>query len=99
MAHSISTTAFPHDCPDTCSILAMVEDGRVTACDDPAHAFTPGFLCHEVRRCPARISSPLCVLRALRRVAKKGEGRFARISCDAALAEIAEVGRAEARQS
>jgi hypothetical protein len=30
MAHSTHKTVCPHDCPDTCSILATVEDGRVT---------------------------------------------------------------------
>lgn len=100
MAHSISTTAFPHDCPDACSIPAMVEGGRVTACDgDLAYPFTQGFVCHKVRRYPARICSPLCVVHPLRRVGKKGDGRFAGIFWGAALAEIAEVGRAETRRS
>jgi anaerobic selenocysteine-containing dehydrogenase len=45
----IRKTVCPHDCPDTCSILASVEDGRVTACDgDPAHLFTRGELCRNV---------------------------------------------------
>lgn len=30
MARSTHQTVCPHDCPDTCSILATVEDGRVT---------------------------------------------------------------------
>ena len=77
MTHSTHKTVCPHDCPDTCSILATVEDGRVTACDgDPAHPFTQGFLCHKVHRYPERIYSPLRVLHPLRRVGKKGDGRF-----------------------
>ena len=45
----IRKTVCPHDCPDTCSILASVEDGRVTACEgDPARRFIPGRLCHSV---------------------------------------------------
>jgi anaerobic selenocysteine-containing dehydrogenase len=91
MAYSIHKTVCPHDCPDTCSILATVEDGRVTACaGDPEHPFTQGFLCHKVRRYPERIYSPLRVLHPLRRAGKKGEGRFVRISWDEALAEIAD---------
>jgi anaerobic selenocysteine-containing dehydrogenase len=91
MAHSLHKTVCPHDCPDTCSILATVEDGRVTACEgDPAHPFTQGFLCHKVHRYPERIYSPLRVLHPLRRVGKKGEGRFVRISWDEALSEIAD---------
>jgi len=91
MTHSTHKTVCPHDCPDTCSILATVEDGRVTACDgDPAHPFTQGFLCHKVHRYPERIYSPLRVLHPLRRVGKKGDGRFIRISWDDALTEVAE---------
>lgn len=99
MAHSTRKTVCPHDCPDMCGILATVEDGRVTACDgDPAHPFTQGFLCHKVRRYPERIYSPLRVLHPQRRVGKKGDGRLAGVSWDAALAETAEVERAEARR-
>lgn len=87
----IRKTVCPHDCPDTCSILATVEDGRVTACEgDPDHPFTRGGLCHKVNRYAERVYSPLRVLHPMRRVGKKGEGTFARISWDEALQEVAE---------
>ncbi len=87
----IRKTVCPHDCPDTCSILATVEDGQVTRCDgDPAHPFTQGGLCHKVHRYAERIYSPLRVLHPMRRVGAKGEGRFARISWDEALHEVAD---------
>ncbi|MEZ4310299.1 MAG: molybdopterin-dependent oxidoreductase [Polyangiaceae bacterium] len=36
------------DCPDACSIVATVEDGRVTRlAGDPDHPITQGFLCHR----------------------------------------------------
>ena len=90
MAGSIHKTVCPHDCPDTCSISATVEEGRVTACDgDPDHPFTQGFLCHKVHRYPERIYSPDRILHPLRRVGKKGEGRFVRITWDEALDEVA----------
>ena len=89
MAGLIRKTVCPHDCPDTCSILATVEDGRVISCDgDPDHPFTRGGLCHKVHRYAERIYSPLRVLFPMRRVGRKGEGRFARISWDEALAEV-----------
>jgi anaerobic selenocysteine-containing dehydrogenase len=91
MAEIIRKTVCPHDCPDTCSILATVEDGRVTNCDgDPDHPFTQGGLCHKVHRYAERIYSPLRVLFPMRRVGRKGEGKFARISWDEALAEVAD---------
>ena len=85
----IHKTVCPHDCPDTCSILATVEDGRVTRCEgDPDHPFTLGGLCHKVNRYAERIYSRVRVLHPMRRVGKKGEGRFARVSWDEALQEI-----------
>ena len=83
-------TACALDCPDTCSILATVEDGRVTRLQgDPAHPLTRGFLCHKVANYQRRLYSPLRILHPLRRVGEKGEGKFARISWDEALDEIA----------
>ena len=83
-------TACPLDCPDTCSILATVEDGRVTRLDgDPDHPFTRGFLCHKVAHYDRRLYSPLRMLYPARRVGAKGEGKFARITWDEALDEIA----------
>jgi anaerobic selenocysteine-containing dehydrogenase len=91
MARFIRKTVCPHDCPDTCSILATVEDGRVTHCDgDTDHPFTQGGLCHKVHRYAERIYSPLRVLTPVRRVGRKGEGTFAPISWDEALAEVAD---------
>lgn len=90
MAGSIHKTVCPHDCPDTCSISATVEEGRVIACDgDADHPFTQGFLCHKVRRYPERIYSPDRILYPLRRIGQKGEGRFVRITWDEALDEVA----------
>jgi anaerobic selenocysteine-containing dehydrogenase len=83
-------TTCPLDCPDTCSILVTVEDGRVTRLEgDPAHPLTRGFLCHKVANYHRRVYSPLRVLHPMRRTGAKGEGRFARITWDEALDEIA----------
>ena len=99
MAVEIRKTVCPHDCPDTCSILATVEDGRVTNCDgDPDHPFTQGGLCHKVHRYAERVYSPLRILHPMRRVGRKGEGRFARISWDEALAEVADRLKASASE-
>jgi anaerobic selenocysteine-containing dehydrogenase len=83
-------TTCPLDCPDACSILATVEDGRVVRLQgDPDHPFTRGFLCHKVVNYDRRLYSPLRVTYPLRRVGAKGEGRFAQITWDEALSEIA----------
>ena len=41
-------TTSNRDCPDACSMIATVEDGRVTRLrGDPDHPITQGFLCHR----------------------------------------------------
>jgi len=84
----------PHDCPDTCVATVTVEDGRAVAIGgDPGHRFTRGFLCGKVNRYLERVYSPDRVLHPMRRVGRKGEGRFERISWDEALERIAEALR------
>jgi anaerobic selenocysteine-containing dehydrogenase len=85
----------PHDCPDTCVMTVDVEDGRaVSIGGDPEHRFTQGFLCAKVNHYLERVYSPDRLLFPLKRLGKKGEGRFARISWDEALDLIAERFRA-----
>lgn len=89
METAVVRTVCPHDCPDACSILATVEDGRVVQVEgDPEHPFTRGFLCGKVLRYPERIHSNERLLTPLRRIGAKGEGQFTVISWDDALTEI-----------
>lgn len=82
--------ACPHDCPDTCALRITVEDGRVTKVQgDPEHPPTHGALCTKVSRYAERSYHPERVLQPLRRVGRKGEGRFEPVSWDAALDEVA----------
>ena len=78
-----------HDCPDMCSLLAHVEDGRVIRIEgDPDQPFTAGFACAKVNRDAELVHSPDRITTPLRRVGAKGEGRFTPITWDAALDEI-----------
>lgn len=89
MTETTVVGACPHDCPDTCSMLITVEDGRATAVrGNPDHPFTRGGLCVKVNNYQDRVYSPDRVLHPLRRSGPKGSGRFARISWDEALDEI-----------
>lgn len=82
--------ACPHDCPDTCAILTTVEDGRAVRIQgDPDHPFTQGFLCAKVNRYLERTYHKDRLTHPLRRVGRKGEGTFERVSWDEALADIA----------
>ena len=82
--------ACPHDCPDTCALLTTVENGRAIAIRGaPDHPATDGVLCTKVARYLERTYSDQRVLYPMRRVGRKGEGRFTRISWEEALATIA----------
>jgi anaerobic selenocysteine-containing dehydrogenase len=80
----------PHDCPDTCALLITVEDGVATEVKgDPDHPTTAGVLCTKVARYAERTYHPERLLHPMRRVGKKGEGQFERISWDEAIDTIA----------
>ena len=86
----VARTACPHDCPDTCAMLVTVEDGVATRIQgDPTMPFTDGTLCTKVAHYLERTYSPERLRYPLRRVGRKGEGRFARVSWDEALDAIA----------
>ena len=83
--------ACPHDCPDTCSTLVTVQDGRATRiAGDPDHPFTSGFLCAKVNRYLERTYHRDRLLFPLKRVGRKGTGDFVRVSWDEAIDEIGE---------
>ena len=82
--------ACPHDCPDTCALEVHVKNGvalKVTG--SAAHAPTAGVLCTKVARYTERTYHPDRLLHPLRRIGRKGEGRFERITWDEALETVA----------
>ncbi len=82
--------ACPHDCPDTCALVTTVRDGvAVKVQGNPRHPMTDGVLCAKVSRYAERTHHPDRVLTPLRRVGRKGEGRFEPVSWDEALDDIA----------
>jgi anaerobic selenocysteine-containing dehydrogenase len=89
-----------HDCPDTCAWTVDVRDGTAVALSgDPAHPFTRGTLCAKVNHYLERVYHPDRVLHPLKRVGAKGEGRFERVSWEAALSDIASRWQAIAAES
>ncbi len=82
--------ACPHDCPDTCAMLVTVTDGRATEVrGDPDHPNTAGVLCTKVSRYVERTYHPERLLYPMKRIGRKGEGKFAQISWDEALTTVA----------
>ncbi len=91
--------ACPHDCPDTCALEVHVKDGvAIKVMGAAAHAPTAGVLCTKVARYTERTYHPDRLLHPMRRIGKKGEGRFERISWETAIAAVAERLKATAAE-
>ena len=78
------------DCPDSCSWQVTVENNKVTDFKAPAeHPFTAGKLCDKMANYPTDVTySPKRLLKPLKRIGKKGEGKFEEITWEKAIAEI-----------
>jgi anaerobic selenocysteine-containing dehydrogenase len=91
---TVVKAACPHDCPDTCAMEVTVEEraGKrvaIKVAGAAAHGPTAGVLCTKVSRYLERSYHPERVLHPMRRVGRKGDGRFERASWDEAIADIA----------
>jgi anaerobic selenocysteine-containing dehydrogenase len=85
----------PHDCPDTCSMVFEVEDGKLTGVrGNPDHPMTRGGLCVKLKDYEKRHYHPDRLLYPMRRTGPKGSKQFERISWDEALNEIADKWKA-----
>jgi anaerobic selenocysteine-containing dehydrogenase len=86
----IGFSACPHDCPSTCALEVELLDertiGRVRGAK--SHSYTQGVICEKVARYAERIHHPDRLLYPLKRIGKKGEGKFERVSWDTALDKI-----------
>ena len=99
MTKTLARSTCALDCPDACSLLVTLEDGRATSLrGNPDHAITRGFLCAKVTRYLERQYHPERLLYPMRRSGPKGSSQFERISWDAALDEIAARLQAVARE-
>lgn len=79
----------PHDCPDTCSMIFNVENGKLQSVrGNPDHPMTKGGLCVKLKDYEKRHYHPDRLLYPMRRTGPKGSKQFERISWDEALDEI-----------
>lgn len=78
-------------CDIKCSVLADVEDNQILRIRrDPDHVITPHSLCNKGAAYPDQLYHKDSLLYPLKSVGKRGEGKWARVSWDEAMDEIAE---------
>lgn len=85
-------TTCPRDCYDACGISVVRKDGAIfKVMGDPDHAVARGGLCGKcaIAYNGAWLDPNLRLGQPLRRIGKKGEGRFEPVSWDDALQDIA----------
>jgi anaerobic selenocysteine-containing dehydrogenase len=83
-AQEIRRSVCARDCPDVCSMIAEVVDGKVVrVTGDPDHPITRGFLCARFQHYEELINHPDRLLYPLARERKTDE--FERVSWDEAL--------------
>ena len=88
--HTVKT-ACPLDCPDSCSMTATIEDGRLSKLDgNDDHPVTRGFICAKVRHFANRVYSADRLMRPGIRTGPKGAGQFRFVAWDEALEHIAQ---------
>ena len=81
--------ACPHDCPDTCAMIYEVEDEKlVSVKGNKDHPMTRGTLCVKVKDYEKRHYHPDRLLYPHKRIGKKGEKKFERISWEEAINTI-----------
>lgn len=80
-------TVCPLDCPDTCSLTAIVEDGKVIKVKgSKANPLTQGVVCGKVSKYyPDFVHGKHRLTTPLRRTGKKGSGEYQSISWDEAI--------------
>lgn len=78
-------------CDIKCSVLADVEDNKILRIRrDPNHPITPQSLCNKGAAFPDQLYHKDRILYPLKSVGKRGEGKWARVSWDEAMDEIAD---------
>lgn len=86
--------ACSHDCGGRCRLVAHVENGRVvriTTDESPDGPDSPQLrACLRGRSLASRLNDPRRLLYPMRRVGRRGEGRFERVSWDEAIALLSD---------
>ncbi len=82
--------ACPRNCHDTCTLISEVDNGRIVrVTGDPTHPITAGTPCVKGHCYTTWVYHPDRILYPMKRVGKKGEGKWEKISWDEAYTTIA----------
>ena len=88
-AKAVPTICF--GCTTHCGVVGWVQDGRVRKIEgNPLDPNTKGNICSKAQGMISYTYYPERILHPLRRVGKRGEGKWKRISWEEALTEIAD---------
>ena len=80
----------PRNCRDACSMIAEIKDGKMVSIKgDPKHPLTQGTVCVKGQTYAMHLYNADRIMYPMKRVGKKCEGKWERISWDQALKEIA----------
>ena len=80
----------PRNCRDACSMIAEIKDGKMVSIKgDPKHPLTQGTVCVKGHTYAMHLYNADRIMHPMKRVGKKGEGKWEKISWDQALKEIA----------
>ncbi|WP_298953606.1 molybdopterin-dependent oxidoreductase [uncultured Campylobacter sp.] len=80
----------PRNCRDACSMIAEIKDGKMVSIKgDPKHPLTQGTVCVKGHTYAMHLYNADRIMYPMKRVGKKCEGKWERISWDQALKEIA----------
>ncbi len=87
--HSIQKSVCPYDCPAACGLLVEAENNKVSKVKgDPEHPMHHGLICQKMQHHERAVNSPDRITVPLKRVGKKGEGKFEPVTWEQALTEI-----------
>jgi anaerobic selenocysteine-containing dehydrogenase len=87
-------------CPAGCGVLAFVDEGSLVGlAGNPEHPYNRGALCAFGSAAMQLISGPCRIRKPLRRVGKRGEGRWKEITWEEALGSPRVMDRIESRRA
>lgn len=85
----INKSICPYDCPTSCGLVIETDGKKILKVKgDENHPATQGLICRKMRNYEESVHSKYRILTPLKRIGKKGEGKFEKITWEEAAQEI-----------